>query len=228
MDLDAYCSISRAINARLASGQVSLGAIQARYCHGNSRESEGIVTSLDDLTPEQEELLKVFKAEYDLLLIQGVRGVPEQMKDKWWIDLLNRKPHPKLLRKKFATYRKKENAEIKRKRNAENFRESILSRCDEDNLVLDCAPSGIKDGLRTQVDTQKYLNSLSNEEVIIDCGFEDQMVKKDVLNLQKHVSYLRHTNETSKNPFHLVFTNLPQDYKSNPPYKGKKRSYCEK
>lgn len=170
--------------------------------------------------------LKLFQLEIDVLSQQGEK-VPTELKPKHWQELLlmeTKTARYKYLNFLWTNQMKRENEKIKKKESYEKFLK-VKSDRQEELLLPRETDSPVRYGLSFNSlfhriypgQINHFYNwkltqaSAFGPDLIIDCGYEEFMSRKEISLCAKQIVYMWSENRECFNPFNLIFCN----YNSN-------------
>ncbi|KAH0552586.1 mitochondrial ribonuclease P protein 1 homolog [Cotesia glomerata] len=170
--------------------------------------------------PEMLRLYKVLQIEVEVMRQSG-DDVPENLKDRDWVELLlmnSQAKRKRYLNFLFCIEKKEENKRNKRlakSKEVEELRQAGLLRPNDIPLWMQYTLGGnslfmrIRDSsMNTTSNWWLHRASMFGPKVVLDCGFEDKMTRQEIRNCAKQLMFAFAANREYTEPFDLHFCNL--------------------
>ncbi|CAK1540119.1 unnamed protein product [Leptosia nina] len=180
-------------------------------------DTEDIIQQICNGDPEIEKKLRILMLEVEVIRQDG-RTAPDYLNVSQWENLLEYKSRNQ--RASYLTYLWKNEKNRENKKAKQKARRRELEETDEEDLkeFPDDLLYGIKhrslflrirDQSINNFDNYRAVRALMHgQSIVIDCSYEEHMVKRETLNAAKQLTFVFGDNRLHKEPFNLHLCNV--------------------
>ncbi|XP_050681371.1 mitochondrial ribonuclease P protein 1 homolog [Leptidea sinapis] len=194
-------------------------SLRRRHLVTKSNEDclEDIIANLSQGNNEIEKKLRILMLEVEVMRQDG-RPAPDYLGSDHWEHLLessSRNQRHNYLKYLWKCEKSKENEKLKKEARRKEFQDSEFEEVKEfpDDLLYGLKHQTlflrIRDQSINNFDNYRALQALTyGQSLVIDCSYEDHMVKREILNAAKQLTFVFGDNRIHKEPFNLHLCNV--------------------